>query len=339
MATGALSTAADPWAGIRQLKFSQRTVEQPGVAVSDSYSTNPYTETLWGVDQDALNAGGFNTKYQGVPEEVEPGLFKITVQRPGMHKYDTAEAYYRVDPETGMGVMVDDPTATRQVSSREKWRDNLEGEILPIIATVLSAGAAAGAAGYGTGLGGFTGGAGAGGAAGGAGGALSAEQAAMLAANAPVGNAGGLAAWEAAQAGAAGASGAAGAVAGDATKASLLSNAGYGTGMTGAETSVFDGVLNATGSTTAAKAATDLAGSVGMNWLDTALTAGKSAFGNDWLTTAMSLIGSGVNQMNIEKAAQDQRDWLDQKDIDRRRRQAPGALPAMKTTVYTKGGG
>lgn len=336
MATGALSTAADPWAGIRQLKFSQRTVEQPGVAVSDSYSTNPYTETLWGVDQDALNAGGFNTKYQGVPEEVEPGLFKITVQRPGMHKYDTAEAYYRVDPETGMGVMVDDPTATRQTSSKDKWQDRLEKRILPIAGTVLGAGAALGAAGYGAGLGGVTGGAAAPGA---ASGAMTAEQAAMLAANAPVGNAGGLAAWEAAQAGAAGASGVGSAVAGDATKASLLSNAGYGTGMTGAETSVFDGVLNATGSTTAAKAATDLAGSVGMNWLDTALTAGKSAFGNDWLTTAMSLIGSGVNQMNIEKAAQDQRDWLDQKDIDRRRRQAPGALPAMKTTVYTKGGG
>lgn len=77
----------------------------------------------------------------------------------------------------------------------------------------------------------------------------------------------------------------------------------------------------------------------GMNWLDTALTAGKSVFGNDWLTTAMSLVGSGVNQYNIEKAAQDQRDWLDSKDTDRRRRQAPGALPAMKTTVYTKGGG
>lgn len=76
-----------------------------------------------------------------------------------------------------------------------------------------------------------------------------------------------------------------------------------------------------------------------MNWLDTALTAGKSVFGNDWLTTAMSLVGSGVNQYNIEKAAQDQRDWLDSKDTDRRRRQAPGALPAMKTTVYTKGGG
>lgn len=313
MATGALSTAADPWAGIRQLKFSQRTVEQPGVAVSDSYSTNPYTETLWGVDQDALNAGGFNTKYQGVPEEVEPGLFKITVQRPGMHKYDTAEAYYRVDPETGMGVMVDDPTATRQTSSKDKWQDRLEKRILPIAGTVLGAGAALGAAGYGAGLGGVTGGAAAPGA---ASGAMTAEQAAMLAANAPVGNAGGLAAWEAAQAGAAGAAG------------SLPAASG---GLSGVDAAMAD--------VAASGAITPSTMGGGMNWLDTALTAGKSVFGNDWLTTAMSLVGSGVNQYNIEKAAQDQRDWLDSKDTDRRRRQAPGALPAMKTTVYTKGGG
>lgn len=72
---------------------------------------------------------------------------------------------------------------------------------------------------------------------------------------------------------------------------------------------------------------------------DAVKTVGSSLFNNDWLTTALSLIGAGVNQYNIEKAAEDQRKWLDQKDIDRRRRQAPGALPAMKTTVYTKGGG
>lgn len=313
MATGALSAASDPWAGIRQLKFSQRTVEQPSVAVSDSYSTNPYTETLWGVDQDALQAGGFNTKYAGVPEEVEPGLFKITVQRPGMHKYDTAEAYYRVDPETGMGVMVDDPTATRQTSSKDKWQDRLEKRILPIAGTVLGAGAALGAAGYGAGLGGVTGGAAAPGA---ASGAMTAEQAAMLAANAPVGNAGGLAAWEAAQAGAAGAAG------------SLPAASG---GLSGVDAAMAD--------VAASGAITPSAMGSGMNYLETALSAGKSLFNNDWLTTAMSLVGDGVNQMNIEKAAQDQRDWLDQKDIDRRRRQAPGALPAMKTTVYTKGGG
>lgn len=161
----------------------------------------------------------------------------------------------------------------------------------------------------------------------------------MIAANAPVGNAGGLAAWEAAQAGAAGASGVGGAVAGNADKAALLGNAGYGPGMTGTQTGVFDSILSSTGNTALAKGASDIAGSAGMSWLDTALSTGKSVFGNDWLTTAMSLVGAGVNQMNIEKAAQDQRDWLDQKDIDRRRRQAPGALPAMKTTVYTKGGG
>jgi hypothetical protein len=334
MATGALQTAAaDPWAGIRQLQFRKQTIYYPawgGDQEAGGYSTDAGSQAdVWGADQDALNAGGYNSKYQlDRPEEVEPGLFKLVVQRPGMHKYDTAEVYYRVDPETGMGTMVDDPTATRQVSSREKWRDRLEKRILPIAGAVLTAGYGAEAL---AGMGG--------GAAPGAAGAAEAGGGALMDYGVGSATLDGATGWGLTEGAGAAASGAGSAVAGDATKASLLSNAGYGTGMTGAETSVFDGVLNATGSTTAAKAATDLAGSVGMNWLDTALTAGKSAFGNDWLTTAMSLIGSGVNQMNIEKAAQDQRDWLDQKDIDRRRRQAPGALPAMKTTVYTKGGG
>ncbi|MBK7515423.1 MAG: hypothetical protein IPI51_07385 [Betaproteobacteria bacterium] len=105
------------------------------------YSTDAWSQAVWGADQDALNAGGYNSKYQlDRPEEVAPNVFRLVVQQPGMHKYDTAEVYYRVDPETGMGVMVDDPTATRQTSSKDKWQDRLEQRILPLIATVLTAG-------------------------------------------------------------------------------------------------------------------------------------------------------------------------------------------------------
>lgn len=319
---GALSAAADPWAGIRQLKFSQYDYEHPAVAYdaeAGGYAQDAYTEKLWGVDQDALNAGGFNTKYAGVPEEVEPGLFKITVQQPGAHKYDTADAYYRVDPETGIGTLVDDPTSTRQTSSKDKWQDRLEKRILPIAGAVLGAGYGLGAMGYGSGIPGLSGAAGAaapgaGGVNLGMGGATAGDFGMMIGADGAA-TYGGIGAAEAA--GAAAAAGGAGA---------------GGGALSGLDAAMAD--VAKSGAITP-----DKMGGTGMNWLDTALSAGKSVFGNDWLTTAMSLVGSGVQQYSIEKAAQEQRDWLDSKDIDRRRRQAPGALPAMKTTVYTKGGG
>ncbi|MBK7515470.1 MAG: hypothetical protein IPI51_07620, partial [Betaproteobacteria bacterium] len=139
-----MTTYNDPWAGIRQLQFRKQTIDHPawqGDTLGGGYSTDAWSESVWGADQDTLNAGGYNSKYQlKRPEEVEPGLFRLVVQQPGMHKYDTAEVYYRVDPETGMGVMVDDPTATRQTSSKDKWQDRLEQRILPLIATVLTAG-------------------------------------------------------------------------------------------------------------------------------------------------------------------------------------------------------
>ena len=136
-----MTTYNDPWAGIRQLPFRKQTIYGPG---------GEGEADVWGADQDALNAGGYNSKYQlDRPEEVAPNVFRLVVQQPGMHKYDTADVYYRVDPETGMGTMVDDPTATRQVSSREKWRDRLETRILPIAGAVLGAGYAAGAMGAG----------------------------------------------------------------------------------------------------------------------------------------------------------------------------------------------
>ncbi|MBK8105929.1 MAG: hypothetical protein IPK42_10305 [Betaproteobacteria bacterium] len=140
-----MTTYNDPWAGIRQLQFRKQTIDHPawgGDQEAGGYSTDAWSQAdVWGADQDALNAGGYNSKYQlDRPEEVAPNVFRLRLQQPGAHKYDTADVYYRVDPETGMGTMVDDPTATRQVSSREKWRDRLEKRILPIAGAVLTAG-------------------------------------------------------------------------------------------------------------------------------------------------------------------------------------------------------
>ena len=139
-----MTTYNDPWAGIRQLQFRKQTIDHPasqGDQEAGGYSTDAWSEAVWGADQDALNAGGYNSKYQlDRPEEVAPNVFRLRLQQPGAHKYDTADAFYAVDPTTGMGTLVEDPTPTREISSREQWRDRLETRILPIAAAVLSAG-------------------------------------------------------------------------------------------------------------------------------------------------------------------------------------------------------
>ncbi|MBK6790804.1 MAG: hypothetical protein IPG77_25120 [Betaproteobacteria bacterium] len=143
-----MTTYNDPWAGIRQLQFRQQTIDHPawqGDQEAGGYSTDAWSEAVWGADQDALNAGGYNSKYQlDRPEEVAPNVFRLRLQQPGAHKYDTADAFYAVDPTTGMGTLVEDPTPTREISSREQWRDRLEAADSAVIAVAepLAAGAA-----------------------------------------------------------------------------------------------------------------------------------------------------------------------------------------------------
>ena len=69
-----------------------------------------------------------------------------------------------------------------------------------------------------------------------------------------------------------------------ATKAALLGNAGYGTGMTGLQTSIFDGVLQATGSTQLANGAATIASSGGdwTNWLKTAWDGADQFLNSGW---------------------------------------------------------
>lgn len=138
---------------------------------------------------------------------------------------------------------------------------------------------------------------------------------------------------------AAGAESALGALAGDsATKAALFGGSGYGAGMTGAATSVFDTVLAATGSSGLAAGAASAAGAVasGGEWLSqtwSALTGGGGATGgsllgglfggSNLLRDLLPLIGAGVQQYNLEKMASDQRAWQDKKESDARRRRMP----------------
>ena len=111
-----MTTYNDPWAGIRQLQFRKQTIDHPawqGDTLGGGYSTDAWSESVWGADQDTLNAGGYNSKYQlDRPEEVEPGLFRLVVQQPGAHKINNCVGQIllamrmgktRIIAETGAG--------------------------------------------------------------------------------------------------------------------------------------------------------------------------------------------------------------------------------------------
>jgi hypothetical protein len=123
------------------------------------------------------------------------------------------------------------------------------------------------------------------------------------------------------------AAGAGGAAAGDAAKAALYSDYGYGAGMTGAQTTAFDTLLNATGSTTLAKIGSDLAGVLDVIPGVKDFVEGSSLFNSGGgglnLRDLLGLFGAGMQQWNIEKVAKDQRDWIDSKETAARKRRAP----------------
>lgn len=142
---------------------------------------------------------------------------------------------------------------------------------------------------------------------------------------------GGAGAVGAGSAAAGGSGGMLSSVGGDATRGALYSNSGYGTGMTGTQTSVFDGVLSATGNTSWAATASDWAGA--FDWLSgwgDYIQAGSDLFSNPLVNT---LIGAGVQQYNLERAAREQREWQEQQDANRRGRQAPVGMLKANLTV------
>jgi hypothetical protein len=109
----------------------------------------------------------------------------------------------------------------------------------------------------------------------------------------------------------------------------------YGAGMTGAQTSAYDSVIGATGSGTLANAASEAVGAAGSGWdwlksVGSAVSGGSSLFSNPLLNT---LIGAGVQQWNLERMADDQRQWTQQQEANKRRRQAPVGLLGAHLTV------
>lgn len=96
-------------------------------------------------DWDALRPLGFQSKYNQsdditsqLSEEQRTALggdrlFKTTLQQPGKHKYDTLEAFYRVNQQ-GDAELIGTPTESRQQSSSKEFRDTLFKEMLPAAA-------------------------------------------------------------------------------------------------------------------------------------------------------------------------------------------------------------
>lgn len=108
-----MSMAQDRFAAIRSL---------PMFMAGDPSDTSQYTGIT--ADWEALRPSGFQSKYNAF-EDLGNGLYRATLQNPGMHKYDTLSAIYRRDPVTGLGTLVSDPTPTRQQSSRSDFLDSV----------------------------------------------------------------------------------------------------------------------------------------------------------------------------------------------------------------------
>ena len=131
----------DRYAAIRTLDL----VFRPPIFTGDSrddrwrnLSRSPYT-----ADWEALKPSGFQSKYNKV-QDLGGGLFQVTLQQPGAHKYDTMEALYRFDPVTGRYQLQNDPmlAKSRQTSSSQQFKDTIE-EMLPWAAGIATLGYAA----------------------------------------------------------------------------------------------------------------------------------------------------------------------------------------------------
>lgn len=176
LAAQGVAPASDPYAAIRKLNFGKYSYTVPGLTDQEAGSMGQdQTHSGWapaesiksngyGTAPDGKwNIGGFQSKYNEIRDvEGHPGLLQMTVQRQdpnNSHKYDTEEIFYQTDPATGEAKMVGEPIPSRQISSRERFKDVMEKKILPAAAIIVGgayglsamAGGAAGA-----GAGGFT---------------------------------------------------------------------------------------------------------------------------------------------------------------------------------------
>lgn len=87
----------------------------------------------------------FNTKYLN-SRIIDASTVVLHLQRPGMHKYDTMDVTFRLTP-TGTGAefrgsMIGEPVFTRETSSLDSYRDDLETAAVAVaVAATMYAGA------------------------------------------------------------------------------------------------------------------------------------------------------------------------------------------------------
>ena len=135
------TASLDRYAAIRTLDLVYRPPIFTGDSRDDRWrnlSRSPYT-----ADWESLKPSGFQSKYNKVLD-LGGGLFQVTLQQPGAHKYDTMEALYRFDPVTGRYQLQNDPmlAKSRQISSGQQFKDTIE-EMLPWAAGIATLGYAA----------------------------------------------------------------------------------------------------------------------------------------------------------------------------------------------------
>lgn len=97
----------------------------------------------------------YRSKYQSITD-IGGGNVVVRLQRPGMHKYDTMDVLYALDPSTGRYVMQGEPNYGRQVSSMQQMVHD------PFDAAAKFVGSAAALYGAATGVNALLGGAGGG---------------------------------------------------------------------------------------------------------------------------------------------------------------------------------
>jgi hypothetical protein len=82
----------------------------------------------WSANWDGLKDQGFQSKYN-VAKDLGNNRIQVTFQNPGKHKYDTLEAIYELNPETGKGRLLQTKNSRQQsswVSFRESIHDSVD---------------------------------------------------------------------------------------------------------------------------------------------------------------------------------------------------------------------
>lgn len=161
-AAAAARPPTDPYAPIRSLQLHRPLITERLVGGNGDYGWEPLeTPELgdWTMDFNTLKPHGFQSKYNALSDITEQynqyadqlagrRVLQATFQDPGKHKYDTLHAYYILDPSTSQATLLGVPNPTRQVSSREQFRDSLEdaGKFFgPMVLSMYLGGAGAGA--------------------------------------------------------------------------------------------------------------------------------------------------------------------------------------------------